>query len=47
MSPWLIVLVGCVYSYISVESFCLGKMGTSIIFAGYAFSNIGLWMATK
>lgn len=45
MSGWLIVLVGLIYAYIAVESFVCGKPAIGIVFAGYAFSNIGLWMA--
>ena len=47
MSPWLILVVGAIYLYIAVESFYLGKTGLSLTFAGYAFSNIGLWLAAR
>ena len=47
MGPNLIIAVGLIYLYIAVESFCTGKMGLSIVFAGYAFSNIGLYMGAR
>jgi hypothetical protein len=47
MGPHLIVVVGFIYLYIAVESFCTGKIGISIVFAGYAFSNIGLWLGAR
>lgn len=47
MSPWLILLVGAIYAYIAAESFYLDKIGLSIVFAGYSFSNLGLWMAAR
>jgi hypothetical protein len=47
MAPWLILVVGAIYCYIAVDLFYAGKIGLSLTFAGYAFSNIGLWIAAK
>jgi hypothetical protein len=47
MSPWLIILVGCVYAYIGFEQGTKGNLAMAIVFAGYSFSNIGLYLATK
>jgi hypothetical protein len=47
MSPWLIIFVGCVYAYIGFEQGTRGNPAMAIVFAGYAFSNIGLYLATK
>ena len=47
MQPWLILAVGVVYLYIAVDLICAGKTGLSLAFAGYAVSNIGLYMAAK
>ena len=47
MSPWLIILVGCVYAYIGFEQGTKANLGMAIVFAGYSFSNIGLYLATK
>ena len=47
MGPWLIAFVGLVYLFVSVEQFTKGSVPNAIIFAGYAFSNIGLFMMAK
>ena len=47
MSGWLIIAVGLVYAAVAVEQFVRGNTGTFIVFAGYAFSNIGLWMTVR
>ena len=47
MSGPLILAVGGIYLYIAVDLICAGKTGLSLAFAGYAVSNIGLYMAAK
>lgn len=47
MSAWLIVLVGIIYAGIAFENIIKGQYSTAIIFSGYAFSNVGLYLATK
>jgi hypothetical protein len=48
MSSWLIVLTGLIYGYISIEQGLKGNVPMCVVYAGYAFSNVGLWMfATK
>lgn len=48
MSAWLIIVTGLIYAYISGEQGLKGNMAMMIVYAGYAFSNVGLyWMATK
>ena len=47
MSPWLVILVGCIYAYICFEQGIKGNFAMAIVFAGYAFSNVGLYIATK
>ena len=47
MSGWLIIATGCVYALVSWDQFVRGNDGLSIAYAGYAFSNIGLWMLAK
>lgn len=44
MSRPLIVLVGLIYAYIALENGCEGKAGLSIMYAGYALGNVGLWI---
>jgi hypothetical protein len=43
----LIILVGLIYGYISINQYLLGNTPMAIIYAGYAFSNIGLFLAIK
>lgn len=48
MSPWLIVVTGAIYAYIALEQAIKGDTAMTIIYSGYAFSNVGLWiMASK
>lgn len=45
MSGWLIALTGLAYAYVSVELLLQGKTGLGLAYAGYAFANIGLFLA--
>jgi hypothetical protein len=47
MSSTTILLVGLVYLYIAVDKIYRGDTGLGIAFLGYAFSNVGLYMASK
>lgn len=47
MSGWLIALTGGIYTYIAVEQFWLGAPANACVYAGYAFSNIGLWALAR
>jgi hypothetical protein len=48
MSAWLIIVTGCIYAYIAGEQFFKGNLYMAIVYSGYAFSNVGLYMlATK
>jgi hypothetical protein len=48
VSAWLIILTGLIYAYIAGEQGFRGNLAMMIVYAGYAFSNVGLyWMATK
>jgi hypothetical protein len=48
MSGPLIILTGLIYAYVSLEQGVKGNLGLCVAYAGYAFSNIGLWvLATK
>jgi hypothetical protein len=44
MSGWLIILTGAVYAYVCIEQTTKGNIGMGIAYAGYAFSNIGLFL---
>jgi hypothetical protein len=43
MSPALVAFVGIIYGYIAAEQFFLGNNPMGVTYAGYAFSNVGLW----
>lgn len=47
MSPHLIALCGVIYLVVAVDLAVRGKVGLAIAYAGYAFSNIGLFMAAR
>lgn len=47
MSPWLIILTAAIYAYIAIEQWMKGNHPMSMTYAGYAFSNIGLYLLGK
>jgi len=48
MSAWLIILTGLIYAYIACEQAYKGNYAMSVVYSGYAFSNVGLYLlATK
>lgn len=47
MSGWLIIATGLAYAWVSVEQFAKGNTNMGIVYAGYAFSNVGLYMAVR
>jgi hypothetical protein len=47
MSGHLIVLTGLIYLWVAVDQAVRGNSGLAIAYAGYAFSNVGLWMIAR
>ena len=47
MSGWLIAITGMIYTYVSIEQCMKGNIGMCIAYAGYAFSDIGLYILAK
>ena len=47
MSGFLIATIGVAYAWIAVLQFLKDNPAMGITFAGYAFSNIGLYFASK
>lgn len=45
MAGWLIVLTAGIYAVVAADLAWHGKAGLSIAYAGYAFANVGLYMA--
>jgi hypothetical protein len=44
MSGWLIVLTGCIYSYVAMEQGIKGNYSLCIMYTGYSFANIGAYL---
>jgi hypothetical protein len=44
MSPYLIIVTGLIYLYISFEQGYRGNTGMAICYFGYALGNVGLYM---
>jgi len=48
MSSHLVILTGLIYAYVAAEQFFVHRnVSMAIIYAGYAFSNIGLFLTIK
>lgn len=47
MSSWLIAVTGCIYLYIAIEQSLKGNLSMGVVYAGYAFSNVGLYLLAK
>jgi hypothetical protein len=47
MSATLIALVGVVYAFIAANLYLSGKPGLALAFAGYAVSNVGLYLEAR
>jgi hypothetical protein len=47
MSAPLIALCGVIYLFVAVDLAWHGKTGLAIAYAGYAFSNVGLYLAAR
>jgi hypothetical protein len=46
-AKWLIIVIGLVYFGIGVDQFFKGSVANLIVYTGYGFSNIGLFMLAK
>ena len=47
MAPWLIAITGGIYLVVAADLAWHGKHGLAIAYAGYAFANIGLYLAAR
>ena len=45
MSRQLILVTTAIYIWIATDQLSKGKLPLGICYAGYAFANVGLWMA--
>jgi hypothetical protein len=44
---YLIIVIGLVYFGIGLDQYFKGSMPNLIVYTGYAFSNIGLYLLAK
>ena len=44
MSAWLIIVTGLIYAYIAIEQGLKGNLAMTVVYGGYAFSNVGLYL---
>jgi hypothetical protein len=44
MSGGLIILTGLIYAYVSLEQGVKGNWAMCVVYVGYAFANIGLYL---
>ena len=47
MSAWLIAVNGVIYVAVAIDLALAGKTPLAIAYGGYAFANVGLWMAAQ
>jgi hypothetical protein len=47
MSSWLIIVTGLIYAYIGLEQALKGNFPMAVVYSGYAFSNVGLYIMAK
>ena len=46
MSAWLIALTGVIYVAVAID-LAVARNPLAIAYLGYAFANVGLWMAAR
>jgi hypothetical protein len=47
MSGWLIAATGVAYAWVAIEMALSGKCPLAIVWAGYAFAQIGLYIVSR
>ncbi len=47
MSPLLIAVTGVIYLVVAADLVYHGKTGLGIAYLGYAFANVGLYLAAR
>jgi hypothetical protein len=45
MSGWLIIITALIYGAVAIDQYRLGNAAMVVVYASYACSNIGLYMA--
>jgi hypothetical protein len=47
MSHSLIALTGCIYAYVAAEQAYRGNWAMAVVYSGYSFSNVGLYLSLR
>ena len=47
MSAWLIALTGLIYAAVAVEQAFKGNVSMAVVYSGYSFSNVGLYLLAR
>jgi hypothetical protein len=47
MSSWLIAVTGTIYGVVALEQYFKGNIPMTVVYSGYAFSNIGLYLLAR
>jgi hypothetical protein len=47
VSAWLIALTGLIYLGVAIEQFAIGNKAMGVVYAGYSFSNVGLYYMAR
>jgi hypothetical protein len=47
MARWLIILTGGIYLVVAADLAWHGKRGLALAYLGYAFANVGLYLAAR
>jgi hypothetical protein len=47
MSGWLIALCGAIYAGVALDQALRGNWPMVVVYSGYSFSNIGLYLLAK
>ena len=47
MSAWLIALCGVIYLAVAIDQGLRGHASMAVVYAGYAFANIGLYFLAR
>jgi len=47
VAPWLIGLTGAIYLVVAADLAAHHKLGLAVAYLGYAFANVGLYIAAK
>jgi len=47
VSGTLIAITGAIYLYVAVEQLLKGNVNMGIVYLGYSFSNVGLYLLAR